>query len=324
MLLPGPSNHPVVLLGSAGTGTAFGAASALRRHWSERVTIVAMDTNPRYLVTASLLCDGFEQVPPSDDEAFPAALLAITKHYRVDTYLPLVDIELVRAAELRDSFFLPRGIRVLAPPLHSARICLDKYLAALWMEKHAIPTPQTALASQAFRADHYFLKPRQGFGSRGTRKIARTELDRIPESERDDWIVQALCSGPEVTVDVFHDPGQHFVRIACRERIETKSGVCTKARVFFDSDLEALACQLGRRLALSGTFCFQVMHNDGRWYVTDINARPGAGTAISVAAGLDFFAALFAHAWAIDVRQVMPMLIHDRIVTRQYSEFVMN
>jgi carbamoylphosphate synthase large subunit len=323
MLLPAPSKKHVVLIGSAGTATAFGAVSALRRHWSTGVTVVAMDINPEHLVTTSLLSDAFEQVPVSADSKFPSALLKILGKYGVDTYLPLIDLELARAAELRDSSYLPEDLCLLAPPAQSAHICFDKYLAASWMQQQGIPSPVTALASQPFEADAYFLKPRKGVGSQGVKIIEPAQLTSMPPGERGDWIVQGICQAPEVTVDVFYDPAREFMRISCRERLETKVGVCTKARVFFNPELAEIAASLSKGLQLVGTYCFQVMRVDSGWGVTDINARPGGGTAMSVAVGLDFHAAHFARAWGMDARGILPQLSHERIVTRQYTEFVM-
>jgi hypothetical protein len=60
----------------------------------------------------------------------------------------------------------------------------------------------------------------------------------------------------------------------------------------------------------------------GEWLVTDVNPRIGAGTAISVAAGVDLTAA-----WAADVcgdhASTQPAaLSRERFVVRQYLEVV--
>ena len=66
------------------------------------------------------------------------------------------------------------------------------------------------------------------------------------------------------------------------------------------------------------------MKHKQEWLVTDINARLGAGTAISVAVGLDFFSGMFAVLWGEDPSQYFIPLEKETFVTRQYSEFVMN
>ena len=76
------------------------------------------------------------------------------------------------------------------------------------------------------------------------------------------------------------------VQAVCRERLEVKAGVCTKARVFTDPQIGDLAERLGAGLGLEGAFCFQVMRDAARgWVVTDVNARHGAGSRMSAAVG---------------------------------------
>src|SRR5579862_7662326 len=106
----------VVLIGSAGTGTAFAAACSLRRVWSQSVVLIAMDINPAHLVTTALLADHFEQVPLSVSLEFPKVLLGIIDRYEVGTYMPLFPEEIVLAAKLRDEGRIPAAVTVMAPP----------------------------------------------------------------------------------------------------------------------------------------------------------------------------------------------------------------
>ena len=59
-----------VLVGSAGTGTAFGAICALRKIWSTSIKIIAMDINPPHLCTASLLADAYVRALPFKDPKY--------------------------------------------------------------------------------------------------------------------------------------------------------------------------------------------------------------------------------------------------------------
>lgn len=318
-------NQPghVVLLGAAGTGTAFGAACALRRVWSQRVVIVAMDTNPRHLVTTGLLADVFETVPPAAAAAFPAALVHVMERHRVDTYLPLLPAEITVAARLHEGGGIPRDIKLLAPAALSCLACSDKWRLAEVLQRADIPTPRTAPAESPFPAQHYFLKLREGSGSRGARRIDAAEAEAMEVSERRASVLQEVCTGPEITVDVFVDTRSGFSRALCRERIEIKSGVATKCRLFEDDTLAQLALRVAGQLGLAGSFCLQVMRNASGWVVTDVNPRPGAATAMGVVSGNDFFAATFAHAWGQDPRPFFRRLERDCYVTRQYTEYQM-
>jgi carbamoylphosphate synthase large subunit len=317
------SKQRVILLGSAGTGTAFAAVCALRRVWSRSVVVIAMDINPMHLVTTSLLADHFEQVPLSASPEFSKALLGILQRYEVDTYLPLFPEEIALAAQLRSDGTIPASVNVMAPSSAACAACADKWMLDQLLQKSGVPVPKTAPASAPFAAEEFFLKPRSGTGSRGVRKVKAEELSDIVGGCADEWVVQEICKPSEVTVDAFHDSAEGFSHVICRERVEIKSGVSTKARLFEDAELGRIALALAEALKLTGSFCFQVMRNPAGWVVTDVNPRPGAATAMCVLTGNDFFAASFAHCWGEDARRFFSPLEGEKFVTRQYAEFLM-
>lgn len=312
-----------VLLGAAGSATAFAAACSLRRHWSRDVRIVAMDTNPRYLVTTSILSDAFEQVPLSAAREFPNAVAHIVDRYGVDTYLPLMPGEIETAANLREHGVFSARIALLAPPMRGSALCADKWSLVQALRAQGIPVPRTALASEPFPAEQYFLKPRLGVGSRDTKVVGASDLRAAMEDRAEDWIVQEICAPAEITVDAFRCASTGFSKSICRERVEVKSGVATKCRLFEDPRLHEYAVDIAELLEHEGSFCFQVMRSQSRWVVTDVNPRPGGGSAMCTVTGNDFFAATFARAWGESFEPLFATLSGEVYVTRQYAEFAM-
>ena len=65
------------------------------------------------------------------------------------------------------------------------------------------------------------------------------------------------------------------------------------------------------------------MKYKGEWAVTDVNARLGAGTAMSYAAGMDFFSGMFAILWDEDPSEYFRLLGKETFITRQYNDFLM-
>lgn len=325
-LFPIPMNTTVshrVLIGSAGTGAGYFAAVSLRRAWGETVEIVTMDINPRHLVTATLLANSFEQVPFTSSPEFRGRLQNIIARYEIDTYLPLLPEELILASELRDAGALPANLMVLAPLGTVTRVTCDKLASANWLEIENLPTPRTSPATAPFLAATYFLKPKTGSGSKGAKVVSAEDLAVMTHSEVEQAVVQEVCTGPEFTVDAFHDPLSDFTVAVCRERIEMKSGVTIKARIFHDETMAGMARDLATKLPLCGSFCFQVLKNQGKWRIIDINPRPGAATSMSHLTGNDFFAATFALHWGENYQKFFTPLIGETFVTRQYSDFVM-
>ena len=322
--MPAREGFRTVWLGAAGTGTAFSILVAAQQRWGGRLRVIAADTNPAYLVAATALAQNFEQVPLVADERFADHLLEAFSRHNVDTYVPILDEEIVRAAELREAKELPASIVTLAPSVDGARICLDKLASFAWLLSHRIPTPTTVAVSQAsWSPQGRLLKPQYGRGSVGVRVLRHeSELAEVAACNQP-FVVQELCRHPEITIDAFRSRNRRLFRAVCRERLEVKSGVCTKARVFEDDTLASFAQVIGDGLDLVGTFCVQLMRSwsDDRWLVTDINPRPGAGTAMSTAVGVDFLSATLADAWGLDVRQMLPELTREHFVVRQYTEY---
>lgn len=306
-----------VLVGCAGTGTAFAAVSALRRSWKHDVNIVCVDINPPHLVTAALLADVFEVVRPVSDKFFRDDLVRLIVTNKVTVYLPLMPDEIVIAASLKSSPQVYPNLRILAPIEKIALKVCDKWQAAQLLQGAGLPTPKTYLASEVDSAGHNLIaKPRFGYGSKGVRI---THGGR--QHAEDDEVLQEVCTGPEITIDAFNDPVKGLTWTVCRERIETKAGVSTKCRLYRDTELNNLAARLAKAADLVGSFCFQVMRCNGEWAIIDVNPRPGAATSMCLATGNDFFSATFALAFGENYERYFNEFTDECYVTRQYADF---
>ncbi len=310
-------------VGAAGTGTAYGLCRSVRNHFGARVQIIAADINPSYLVPASAVADAFEQVPAVSHNRFPATLRERLARHGVDTYQPILDEEIVLAAQMEADGQIPPGIIVLAPTAQVAFVCLDKLETAKRLVEAGLPSPRTTLIEHArWVPEGVFAKPRLGRGSVGVRLVrSEAELDGLRGEIG--LIAQEVCVRPEVTVDAFRARNHKLFRAVGRERIEVKAGVCTKARVFEDEELESLAYRLCLAFDLWGTICFQVMQRgDGSWAITDVNPRPGAGTRMSAAAGVDLLLASLLDVWGDDPAVAIPRMRRERFVVRAFVEHV--
>ncbi|HEX3720174.1 MAG TPA: ATP-grasp domain-containing protein [Verrucomicrobiae bacterium] len=276
------------------------------------------------MVAAALFSEAFISMPLAADPNFSASLVQLLRKNRVSLWIPILDEEIVHGARLSES--ANRGIcRIQAPSVAVAQLCFDKLEMGRWLNKNGIPTPETSpLCSVSWRKSGWFVKPRRGRGSDGARLLFdRATFDAVQHSS-EDLIAQPVCKKPEVTIDVFISQNGRMIRALCRERIEIKAGVCTKARVFRDDELESLARQLGIGLNLRGAFCFQVLRDPSgkKWTVTDVNPRPGAGTAISAAVGFDTGSAMLADLTGGDFKGYIRLPRRDRFVVRTYQEHV--
>ena len=131
--------EPVIWLGAAGTATAHGLLRSIRRHWGVRVSVVAADSSPWWLVAASRLADTTEQTPMVSDPGFLEFMVDALRRLHVDIYVPILDEEILVAAELREARRLPEGLKVWAPRAEVSDICLDKLRAAEWLKARGLP-----------------------------------------------------------------------------------------------------------------------------------------------------------------------------------------
>lgn len=307
-----------VLISAAGTGTAFGIVTSLRRTWGEQVRIITADINPAHLATASVFADRHLEVPLSSDENFLPTVRRCIQSEEVDTYVPLLNAEFIHAHAL--SIDLP-SCDIWSSAL-IAGLVRSKRATSTWLASHGLPVPPSLSLSEISLDGNYFVKPDNGSGSHGARRASGLEVQALDLSN---FVVQQVCDEPEITVDSFFDISTGRCRAVARERIEVKSGVSTKVRVYEDPVLTKIAGRIGESLKQKGSICFQVMSLNGEYAITDLNFRPGAGTAMSAATGIDLVSASFACRWGEDYSPFLAAKLPygGLYVTRQYAEFVM-
>lgn len=307
-----------VLISAAGTGTAFCLLTRLRATWGEKIQLFSADINPAHLATASALAERHFQVPSARNPEFLPTLRSLIGIESLDTYIPLLNPEIRQAAKLVPVF--PQ-CDIWATNL-SGTLSSSKRAATKWLKELGLGVPKTLNTNEIDSNSHYFAKPDDGTGSHGARLVTGKEA---LELDTDIYLIQPVCVGPEITVDSFFDASTGRARAIARERIEVKSGVCTKARVYEDSTLSEIARCIGQGLQQCGTICFQVMQLNGEYVVTDLNVRPGAGTALTVATGIDLISAAFACRWGEEYECLLSNKLPPQgaYVTRQYAEFVM-
>lgn len=313
-----------VLVCAAGSSTGFSLVSAARRRFGCDVRIVTMDTHPAHLVAASEEADRHVVCRPADDAGFAEDLRAAIDAFTVGTVVPLLPLEFVTASRLRDGGEIDGAVRVLAPSSKASLLCADKFLLARSLAAASIPVPETWVLPDAPIAERLFLKPRVGWGSRGSR-LAAHEADRalLDPPDRERWVAQAPCDGPEVTVDVYRAPDGSLSRALCRERLEVRAGVSVKCRIFRDDRLEVAACAAAEALGLARTSTVQFMRLHGEWVVIDVNPRPGGASSMSALIGSDFVLAHLADGLGLDPRELFAPVPAEAWVIRHPADRLM-
>lgn len=282
-----------ILVTAAGTATAWHICKVVQEHFKGKFEAHVCDVNPPELVAASCACDMYHRVPYISSPHYYSHMLDLLDKNQIDVIIPLIDQDLfIFSADNRD--LADRGILSTAPVLETVRQFSDKRALAEVLSANGLPTPAVIPAGATQADKEYVVKPAIGCGTKDFRIIKGKDLKflKLPYGE---YIIQEKCNGErtEITAEVFHT--RESTMIFCRERVETKAGVCTKMRPTAVPDIERYIYTLAGLAAFPPAFCLQFLHHDGAWNLIDCNLRPGAGTGLSAAAGFQLVRALLLH-----------------------------
>ncbi|MFX1506532.1 MAG: ATP-grasp domain-containing protein [Promethearchaeota archaeon] len=275
-----------VLFIPAGSGMAVSAIKSLRH--CEDITTVAADSDQ--LAPGLFLADQGYLIPLFKSPNFFSSLRKIVQKEKIDVIIPCLDplLELFTKDKLHIEELL--GTRILMSPADTINITRDKWLTFQHL-KNTLVFPQSWIELGCIPKNSFplFVKPRKGSGSINTFVIQdRKELEFFFSYVKDP-IVQEYLSGKEFTVDCLASPSGELITVIPRERIQTKSGISTKA--MFIEELEPflqMAQIITEKLHLIGPFFFQLKENAEKILnVMEINARLSGTMIFSILSGFN-------------------------------------
>ena len=305
---------PTLLITAAGTGMGWAYALALAQQFPD-VRLITADINAKPWVSAALMAEHHVRWPLfSPGEVYLDRLNALIREHAITHYLPIIDPEIAFAAHHVNSI----EAKVIAVDASFSDMASGKKDYELALRPLGIATPGTLSRQDVEGGAKAYAKLSGGFGGRAVWLVDdREKLKDLPA----DVYLQEAIDGSEFTADCFPTNDADIVFCSVRERIETKSGVCTKARIMPHPVMEEYAKRLVQNFRISHPFCFQAIGKD-RLVVTDINPRLGGGTMMSVANGSDFFGAHLAQSFGYSWRDRLKRHHQSCAITRQYIELV--
>jgi hypothetical protein len=268
-------NKKIVMVLAGGTGTAWHICETIRKYFDD-IYLIVCDINPKHLVHSAIFADKFMKILPIADSHYETFMYQVFDKYHVDILIPLIDYDINIFSADNDKL-LYRNIFSTAPRRSVFATLANKKNMHNFLNHIGIATPDIYNNIDCLDATkEYIIKESIGYGSRS---IKRAKGENILQIE-DGKIIQDICFSPEITVDAINNNGDIYA--LCRERLEVKAGVCTKARVFFDKKIIDILKTISKNIELPTVFCVQFMKDENdNWSLTDFNLRAGAGTAMS-------------------------------------------
>lgn len=258
-----------------------------------KINLLLLGTDATELSSALQLCDKGFTVKPTTHVNYIKQLLSIVRANHVSLLVPTVDLDLKLLAQNKAKF-AAAGCQVLVSKPNVVEICQDKRKTFRFLLKNGFDTPVTMNPRAALSKKKLkwpcFLKPWDGYASRGNAIVSsREELSvfakRIPNT-----ICQEFIKGTEYTCDVYVDFNMKVRCVVPRKRIETRAGEVSKGQVVKDPRIMNEAVRLVEILGAGpGVITLQLfLTDDGKIKFVEINPRFGGGAPLSIKAGANF------------------------------------
>lgn len=276
--------------------------------------VAAVDVSP--LSSAGLLADHFELVPQAADPDFLDRILEVCDAQRITDLVPTIDTELPYYAAARDRF-AQRGVRLWVSSPDVVRLGMDKWAFHTWLTSHGLQSPRTFEAVRLLGEDlrgPVIAKPRGGSSSVGLLRFDSVEA-ALRASLPEDYIVQEVAPGDEVTVDFAVGTTGDLLGVGLRRRLEVRAGEVSKAVTVDDPRLVASIEDFVATLPPAfGVLNVQLFVTPDRVSFLELNPRFGGGFPLTWAAGARLPELVLDGGPRIDARSGVVMLRYDDAV----------
>lgn len=197
--------------------------------------------------------------------------------YNIDLVIPLDCKGVESISKISDQL----NTNIVCTNPKSALFCLDKLKLQSFMTKN-FPDwyPSPVLDKPCI------IKPRFGYGSEG---IQSNPMYSKNLSKSEEVVVQYKLVGQEYSVDAYFNKQGRMVGASPRTRLWVSGGEVLESETVQNKELIAMTKAIGEKLKMNGPTCFQYIKDEAdNPKLTEINARAGGGSTISIEAGLDF------------------------------------
>jgi len=191
-------------------------------------------------------------------------------------------------------YFEKLGCRVFHSSSETLNIITNK-LNLYKATKEHVPNPESLSVSEATErlkdikdifSGHVIVKPIEGRGSKGVKKIAISDLPQLLQNNEipTDFIIQQCKSGKEYSVDTLHDTNGQLLNAVVRERVVTDSGISiVTSTVRIEAIFDHIK-KLSEEIRFKGLSCIQFIEDNDEYFLTDVNPRFGGGAIVSLKA----------------------------------------
>lgn len=291
--------------------TSVGRRGYLIRYFKKELKNEGMvhAANSELDVSGLIPADIKVQTPLIFSKDYIPFLLEYCKRNEIKALIPLFDLDLPKLSKHKKEF-REIGVQVIVSDPDVVEICRDKWKLHHFLKQHKFSVKQAFVK----KSDVYqsikkgesefplFLKPRRGMGSIGVhqvnnsdeldtsydiilKKISETYLKYESAIEDAPILIQEACEGDEYNLDVINDLGKNYRTTIVKKKIRMRCGETECAVTVNHGMLQQLGELVGNTLKHIGNLDIDLIIENGKPYIIDMNARFGGGYPFSHLAG---------------------------------------
>ena len=125
-------------------------------------------------------------------------------------------------------------------------------------------------------------------------------------------MIQQLIKGKEYGLDVMNSLRGDYISVSVKQKLAMRAGETDKAVTVDNANIREIGATIGKALKHVGNLDCDILEEDGKYYVLELNPRFGGGFPFSYEAGVNLPGALISWAKGKDFE-------HERLWPR-YNE----
>ncbi len=199
-----------------------------------------------------------EPLPMFNEEAFKQELVCLVQRSQIDYIFPAHDDLVALLPTWKEAGVFPNNVEVIGSCGATSQLARSKRLTYEALSA-VVSTPKLFDPQHVKEADlPLFVKPDNGQGSRGARKVVRlADLDMIDG----ECVLCELLPGEEYTVDCFTDKNGRLRYVSARSRARVSNGISVSSRRVVHEEFDRFAAAINRTVSFRGMWFFQVKRN---------------------------------------------------------------
>ena len=232
----------------------------------------------------------FFLAPPVNSKKYNEFIRNLIDKFKIDFYIPLIDEEIISAKQNIDNY---NGIIVISPSIEFSKLCLNKFDLMEELHRLGISSIKSNMGNnyEWNEKNIIFIKPNEGRGSRGIKKITNKEqlaaYYLLEEYKPEDILIQEYIEGQEYTIGATVNNLNQLLAISIKKVIR-KRGITQIAVVEFNPFLNECVKNVVNQMKPCGPINIQLfLTEDKKVKIFEINPRFSTTTIMSYAGGVD-------------------------------------